>query len=194
MNKLQLDVSQESAWRRVQQVISCGWHPIGGHLDDLATEALRGLWFFGDCAFGSRGELLQSDEFGIYWHEGVGYMLGDPRGCAREAKFFQGKPMLHPEDQIQQAPLELPEAFSYSKEEEWVRDFFQEISWRLDEALGGGEGRLMLGSFLSYAAGPEVYAQYDCFPGLWVHGDDSNASMNTRIAVDSRAKLPNIGT
>jgi len=168
MSALMVDVAHESAHRRVKQIVSCGWHPLGGRLDNETIEfsPLRGLYFFDDCAWGPNGELLRTDELGIYWYDGQGYQLGEN---GRESEFLQNKPKLHPDMAVSALPLDISD--SHTAEIDALREFFQKVTQRFNRALGGLEGQLMLGAIFAFAAAAEIYAHFTQFPGLWVHGE-----------------------
>ncbi len=57
--------------------------------------------------------------------------------------------------------------------------FFHELNRRLNENLGGLEGTVMLGSFLSYLVAPEIFYRWRGFPGLWVPGEPGSGKSTT---------------
>ncbi|MDE2103821.1 MAG: hypothetical protein KGL39_41670 [Patescibacteria group bacterium] len=131
-----------------------------------------------------------------------GYMLSDTgwEGTIK-VPFYQNKPLLNPAQRITELPLQLSpcrelnfegtldsrkDAKAQSgelisdkdREEKLLCVFFRELCQRVYNAVGGEEAKLMIGSYLSYAAAPEIYAQHSLFPGLWVHGQ-ANSGKST---------------
>jgi len=169
MNALQYDVANYSAWRQVQEVVSIGWHPLGGKIGKFGDEepVEKGIWFFGDCAFDPHGNLLSPDEYGIYWYEEQGYMLSD-RG--RESVYLQGKPYLRPEFTPDPSRFRLLRQPADNSDREVAASFFSTLTPYLMQTTSDVEGCLLMGSFLAYGAAPEIFARYMCLPGLWGHG------------------------
>ncbi|MDE2099464.1 MAG: hypothetical protein KGL39_19590 [Patescibacteria group bacterium] len=148
-------------------------------------------------------EWLTPDADGIHWHRTThretgepvdeGYLLSDTgwEGTIK-VPFYQNKPLLNPAQRITELPLQLapceelgfagtigvkPEAAlvaDKAREEMLLCAFFRELCQRVYNTVGGEEANLMIGSFLAYAAAPEIYAQHSLFPGLWVHGQASS--------------------
>jgi hypothetical protein len=108
LQDLHEDINRSAAWRKVKQVPACGWHELGGTIGEFGNpdqpQVRKGIWFLGDAAYDPHGNLLSPDEFGIYWYEGQGYLLGE-RG--RESKFLQDKPKMRPDFAVTDAPLKL---------------------------------------------------------------------------------------
>jgi hypothetical protein len=137
----------------------------------------------GDSAFAPDGTELIADEEGVYRLDGMGYLLGEK---GRESKFLQGKPMMRPRfNAATDALVDFGEAWPPSgpvvegrvpapTEAEVIGELFRQVCLRLNETIGGMEGMMMAGSLLAYAAAPEIFAKYQAFPGLWVHGEASS--------------------
>jgi hypothetical protein len=185
MNKLQLDVGNDAAYKDVYEIVSLGWHPIGGRLDEgVGFSPQKGIWFLGDCAYGPRGELLEPDDQGVYTYEDKGYMLAEK---GRESIFLQGKPLLKPGLLLSSAPWQADvHDTGMPPEQDLMREFFQDLSVRFQEAVGGPEACLMLGTIFSYAAAPEIFSHHTQFPGMWVHGQ---AASGKSTAVDWMMRL-----
>ena len=199
LNRLHNDIGRLAAWRVINSVVQMGWLPLEERVAPDRLE-LDGIWFNGDCAYGNtqdKIELLKADDDGIYWHRHLdadgklveeGYLVADE---GRENAFFQKKPNLHPQSKITAAKLELqphPEIGFASTEnmEGWLEDtendllrvFFRELCARMKKAVGTQEANLLVGSFMSFAAAPEIFAKFSLFPGLWVHGE-ANSGKST---------------
>ena len=131
--------------------------PVRGYHAESKT------WFFEDVAFSDGGEFTPDPKTGIFWIKGGAGVRGytfarDSAGCPRDREgevFRQGTPCMH------------PDRVSLVEED---RAFFSEMVGKLREALGGMEAFLALGMVLAVAAGPEIFQEWSCFPGLWVHG------------------------
>ena len=141
--------------------------PAGWRMEDV-------LWFYGDCVYAPGGVALLPDEEGIYWYDDEGYY---PTALGREAMFAQGKPNLRTaEGLVRKEPVAGSEQAYELKpgrkkgEEEVLREFFIEVCQAFYDTVGGYEGWLAMGMVFAYAAGPEIFAKYGLFPGLWVHG------------------------
>ncbi len=182
LHKLHRDIGRGSAWRTVKEVVACGWLPLKERRQEEAGafRPERGLWFYDDLCMAD-GRRLDADEFGIYWHDDAGYQLSE---TGREGKFHQKRPKLRPGFSITQARIDLSEETcrrcGYDDEAELadgdkkLSAFFREFSYRLKGTLGGHDAWMMIGSFLAYAAAPEIYERHSMFPGLWVHGQASS--------------------
>jgi hypothetical protein len=151
LTALHEDMAHALAFRDVIEVPVRGYH------------SKSGLWFFEDVAFSHSTE-YRPDNSGIFWIKqdaGVqGYTFArDPDGRPRDREdevFRQGAPYMHPG--IEFSPTD-------------AKGLFQEILQKLNEALGGMEAYLALGMVFACAAGPEIFKEWSCFPGLWIHGE-----------------------
>ena len=199
IGKLQMDIARLAAWRVVNSVVTIGWLPLAQRVTPAGVQ-LDGIWFNGDCAYANTAgkiERLKADEDGIYWHAHEvdgrpvqeGYLVADE---GRENAFCQKKPFLHPDTKITGAQLELPAMPEIDFEspakmaglledpnDELLRAFFRELTGRLYRAVGTQECHLLVGSFLAFAAGPELFARYSLFPGLWSHGEAESGKSTT---------------
>ena len=173
LNDLQEDVANLMAFREVQEVDSIGW--LAPDPSDEEENFLGGTWFLGDCAVSATGQIIMPDEEGIIWIGDRGYVLAD-RG--REGKFVQGEPKLRPHIKIESAQIPCLSDNSVTPQER-LRDFLREFAGVMDASMGGFEGRLMIGSMFSFTAAPEIYRQFKCFPGLWVHGEPGSGKSST---------------
>jgi len=146
LNDLQEDIARDVAFKSVSEIAIRGY------------DADSKCWFFDDVVYAPDGGELFADKSGIIWLRGPGgteaYKLSD-KDHERE-NFCQRSPKMHPEVKIADEELTL---------------LFQEISTAMNQTLGGSAGCLALGAVLAYGAGPEIYEQYNAFPGLWLHGE-----------------------
>jgi len=148
LNFLQADVAHEVAWKDVGEVAVRGY-------DENSK-----LWFFRTepgglaMAYLPDGTEKFASKEGVIWHEGQGYRMSETDHEGQD--FCQGEPCLWP---------------AVKATEEELRTLFQEVSQRLYDTIGGYAGYLALGAMLAFGAGPELYARYTAFPGLWLHGE-----------------------
>lgn len=173
---LQLDVTEDVAYRTVQLVETAGWYELRsargkGERVTPGQDLIRGLWFTDGCVIQPDGQLLLPDKDGIYWFEGEGYALSRK---GREVDFVHGLPWLHPDLSPKQLVLDTsvwePEARQMYERGQILGGFFRETCRRFAETVGGLDGWLAVGSMLAYAAAPEVFARRCNFPGLWMSG------------------------
>lgn len=140
-----LDMKYSSAYSDVYQVPHYGL--------DLKS----GIWFFGDVAYGPDCSTICPDENNFFWFNGVGYLLdSDPEELGK------GKD--------QGAPLLAPKSYPKVKDDAPLAEFFDTWLNEIYSATGGYDGLLCVGTFLGYAAAPEVYRDEGCHPGPWVFG------------------------
>ncbi len=195
LQKLHEDIAHQVAWRTVEDVVQVGWLPLSKLPDDDGV--LKGLWFYADSAY-NEGELLPADEDGIYWVDRIGYRPADE---GRENPFHQKKPRMHPK--IKDAdgtehglligdckleltgvsdlkPLDLAKGLPPAIETKALPDqelftrFYREACLKMWMGMGKEGALMVVGSFLSYAAAPELFGKYGYFPGLWVHGQQGS--------------------
>ena len=155
LNKLQADFAREVSFKDVIEVPLRGYHEPSK------------IWFFEDVAFGPGGvEFLPDPKTGIFWirlnKEGglaQGYTFPrDSQGRPRDREgevFRQGVPLLHPG----------------KPDREDMAGWFSAIAQKSFETVGDYGGYMGLGMILAYAAAPEVFREWSCFPGLWLHGE-----------------------
>jgi hypothetical protein len=151
LTALHEDLAHSLAFKDVIEVPVRGYH------------AKSKLWFFEDVAFSDEDEFTP-DPKGIFWIKSAAGVKGyafarDPDGRPRDREdevFRQGTPHMHPESK------------DSAKD---VAGLFQEVIQKLPEALGGMEAYMALGVVFANAAGPEIFKEWSCFPGLWVHGE-----------------------
>lgn len=175
-----LDNSNCANWDGGQTELTSLHQDVGAALwNRLAKDVpMRGyheeskIWFFDDVAFapGEPGEngvpgkarILLADRHGLIWWNGKGYRLSekDQEGQA----FVQQTPRMYPHE---------------TRSDTDVSEFFQEMSQKLKEAIGNYGAYLALGLTVSYAWGPELYAEHAGFPGLWLYGDPQHGKSST---------------
>jgi len=186
LQKMHEDNANVAAYRVINQVESVGAFVVkrpavapAQKKEAAASDLPAGwkmqevLWFFGDCVYGPGGKALQADADGIYWYEGEGYY---PTLMGREAQFVQGRPNMRPTEGLMRKGDGAYEfkAGRTKSEEDILREFFVHVCTAFKDSVGGYEGWLAMGMILAYAAGPEIFAKYGLFPGLWVHGQASS--------------------
>ena len=152
LTALHEDFAHAFVWKEVVEI------PLRGY------DAKSQNWFFEDMAFSADGEYAPDPKTGIFWIKNAGEIHGysfarDSDGRARDREddvFRQGVPSMHPgrKDSI-------PETTA----------LFQDVLVKLPEALGGMEAFMALGMVFASAAGPEIFKEWSCFPGLWIHGE-----------------------
>lgn len=173
LQNLHEDMNTAVAFQNVAQVAAFGY-------DENSK-----LWFFRDCAIGpdvdSKIVVVKPDEWGIYWHQGVGYMLSD-RGKDNQS-FRQGMPAMAPEFSLSAADLDFS-SFRYGRDltggqvpktdQAWFPVFLREVCERLREGVGGKDAYAAFGVVLAYGAAPELFRRFNSFPGLFIHGQTSS--------------------
>ena len=171
---LQVDVTEEAAYRMVKLIEYCGWHQT--HPAAKGVPPL-GLWFLKDCAVVGDGVVILPDGDGIIWHEGIGYA---PSQKGRELEFCHGVPALNIGEELPALDLagwEPTSALLCAPEREMAANvtrelsgFFRETWRRFADTAGGMGGWMAVGAMLGYAAGPEFFEHYGCLPGLFLPG------------------------
>jgi len=152
LTALHEDMAHSLAFKDVTEVPVRGYH------------AKSKIWFFEDVAFSDDDEFTPDSKTGIFWIKsgnGVqGYTFArdsDGRPRDREDEVFrQGAPRMYPENK---------------DSDKDVTALFKEVLQKLPEALGGMKAYMALGMVFASAAGPEIFEEWSCFPGLWVHGE-----------------------
>lgn len=143
LTALQLDFAHQCYMRDIYQVNFYGYH------------AESKLWFFGDCAFGPNGDIIEADKYNIFWHAGVGYQI-DSSVSERGTTFEQGAPlMLSPH--------------GGKPEDRNVGELMHQMCVDLYETIGGYDAFLMLGLIFAYAAAPELL-RLGGHPSPWLFG------------------------
>lgn len=177
LQQLMRDVNHAAQGMEVHQVTAWGWH-----------EASK-IWFFGDCAVAPDGTILYAGEDGVYWHDGLGYLVSEKDHEGEN--YRQGRPRLQPglnldevkiefahrsadgDGAVEVAPVlagELGLTLDDVRGEARITAFFQEFTQRAYETLGGYEAFMAVGLTLAYAAAPEIFEEWKAFPGQWAHG------------------------
>ena len=186
---MQLDVTEEAAYKEVKLIEYCGWHELkvtGPRIVVPGREILHGFWI---CEEGllieppegvKRGMIMLPDDDGVFWYEGEGYA---PSRKGRELDFIQGRPRLRPELAIEQVKFDTSdwEQPSGSDNDTMASSaelyatnplgaFFRETCRRFYDTAGGMEAYLAIGAAMGYAAAPEIYAKQKNFPSAWISG------------------------
>jgi hypothetical protein len=137
------DMDHHSYLRDIFEVNYYGYH------------AESGMWFFGDCAFGPKGDLIEADKNNIFWNAGIGYQV-DSSIDERGTTFEQG------------APLMLGPHGAKTKEID-LTDLFHDLCTDMYFTIGGYDAWLMLGLMFAYAAAPELL-KLGGHPTPWLFG------------------------
>ena len=186
---MQLDVTEEAAYKEVKLIEYCGWHELkvsGPRVIIPGREILHGFWI---CAEGiltepvgdeKCGKIERPDEDGVNWYEGEGYAMSRK---GRELDYIQGRPKWRPELTIDQVKFDTSDweqpsgsdndtapASSEMYATNPMGAFFREVCRRFYDTAGGMEGYLAVGGVMGYAAAPEIYAKQKNFPSEWVSG------------------------
>ena len=143
LTELQEDLAHQAYMRDIYQVNYYGYH------------ADSGLWFFGDCAFGPNGDLIEADKYNVFWHAGVGYQI-DPTVSERGTTFEQGAPLML-------SPHGAP------RQQFDIGDLFGGLCVDMFSTIGGYDAWLMLGLVFAYAAAPELL-KLGGHPAPWLYG------------------------
>ena len=183
LQMLHIDVSKNAAYRVVQLIDYCGWHPLDKKASNAQAQPqsviLPGIWFYDECAYVD-GERIMPDEGGIFWHEGEGYAFARK---GRETEFIHGRPQMKPDLAIEVVAPKLDTshweqaarngmqlALRDHNPGQMLGNFFRELCRRFYDCAGGYEGWLAVGAILGFAAAPEIFEWRKMFPGLWVSG------------------------
>ena len=186
---MQLDVTEEAAYKEVKLIEYCGWHELkvsGPRVIIPGREILHGFWI---CAEGiltepvgdeKCGKIERPDDDGVNWYEGEGYAMSRK---GRELDYIQGRPKWRPELTIDQVKFDTSDweqpsgsdndtapASSEMYATNPMGAFFREVCRRFYDTAGGMEGYLAVGGVMGYAAAPEIYAKQKNFPSEWVSG------------------------
>ena len=185
---MQLDVTEEAAYREVRLIEYCGWHELKARPGMFVPgrEMLHGFWLCAEgiltppTGTGTRGKIEPPDEDGINWFEGEGYAMSRK---GRELDYIQGRPRWRPELTIDQVKFDTSDweqpsgsdnDTTLSSSELYATNplgaFFRETCRRFFDTAGGMSGWLAVGAVLGYAAAPEIYAKQKNFPSVWISG------------------------
>ncbi|HEY1170997.1 MAG TPA: DNA translocase FtsK [Verrucomicrobiae bacterium] len=166
LQALQRDLNHAALDLEVHEVPFYGFHEASG------------VWFAGDCAVTPEGDFLRPDNDGVFWYDGLGYLVPDKD--EENETFRQKAPTWRPELNIAEMKFEYSGLSLFPGEDpdslgDWpatqkLGRYFREFTERMRETLGGYESYMAVGMMLAYAAAPEIFRQYGGFPGLWVHG------------------------
>jgi hypothetical protein len=173
LQKLHSDVSNDAAYRVIKLVQYVGWHALPKHASDAGAAdgqvTIPGIWFYDSNAY-VNGKEIRPDEDGIFWHDGEGYALSR-RG--REQEFAHGRPTMKPGITIESMKLNT-EGWDVEAKKLFETNpsggFYREVCRLMVEAAGGQEGRMAIGGVLGFAAAPEIFAHWQCFPGVQISG------------------------
>jgi hypothetical protein len=146
LSHLQEDIDHQTYMRDIYIINFYGYHPDSK------------IWFFGDCAFGPNGDLIEADKYNIFWHAGVGYQV-DSSVEERGSSFEQGAPlMLSPHGPVDKnTKIDLGELF---------HDFCIDMFF----TIGNYDAWLMLGLVFAYGAAPEIFNRFGGHPSIWLAG------------------------
>jgi len=134
------DMDHQSYMRDIFQINYYGYH------------AESGMWFFGDCAFGPKGNLIEADKHNIFWNEGVGYQV-DASIDERGSSFEQGAPLML-----------APHGGTAPDNKVDLGTLFHELCQDMFYTIG------MLGLIFAYAGAPELFTRFGGHPSIWLAG------------------------
>lgn len=173
LQALQRDLNYALAYRDVIQLVCYG------------CERVNGLWFTDDCVFAPDGTQILPDPDGIFWHRGKGYkFLRNPEDipvCEEEQEFrmkalprmwpdlglgFDAKDALCLNPNTPDDPVALPELLG-------------NFVLNLNASYGGHDGAMLIGGTTAFFAGPDLFAEYNQFPGLWITGEKDSGKTYT---------------
>jgi hypothetical protein len=172
---LQSDMCADTAYRVARLIHYCGWHPLKEAEDGI----LNGLWFFGDCAYSSQGQLILPDSDDVIQFDGEIYILSRK---GRESNFEHGRPQMRLEldpltvkwetkDWEESARCTMELGLKEKDRTKILSAFFQETCRRFHDTVGDMGGWLAVGTMLGYAAGPEFFEQQGKMPSIFMPGE-----------------------
>ena len=193
---LQLDVTEEAAYRVIKLVEYVGWYEIkakvksekeSGKVETADAEERapfqNGLWVFEECVVTPDGKFILPDHDGIFWCDGEGYAISRK---GRELDYTHGKPKMRPPKpdggglMIGQVKFDMEDWGPLAKTiyagtpeggiPNPIGGFFREVCTRFHETAGSYEGWFSVGAMLGCLAAPELFVKHGNFPILWVSG------------------------
>lgn len=177
------DMDFRLAWREVQQLVYYG------------CEEADMPWFFDDMAILGDQE-VERDAEGVFWFGNRGWTFlrdkkGFPMGDEDQPFALRDLPKMHPglglRMELTGAGASQTYGFSLAKgadDPDALRQLLGELAACMEESFAERDGLLLLGAFVSYAAGPELYEMTSGFPGVWVVGEKgSGKTVSAKVAM-----------
>ena len=165
LNDLQADVAGDVSSKDVTEIAQRGYHKESR------------CWFYGDVTYDPQGREVFADKHGIIWIRHRAKTQGEDGEEEKEVvqayklatRDHEGQTLRHGEPlmgaRAKQSPAEVDELFA------GLPRLFEEYTVNMFQTIGSHAAHMLIGTILSSGAGPEIYAKYSGFPGLWVHGE-----------------------
>ena len=142
-------------------------------------------WVFDDCAFDCEGKQVLPNHGGIFHHQGVGYALqrnldGVPIGEEDQAFRFKSRPRMHPGQGLSydsQGKITLKPGCP--DDPSALQDLLGNFVLNLHESYSKQDGEMLVGAAVGFFAAPELYAERNQFPGIWIHGEKGGGKTAT---------------
>lgn len=173
LQALQQDIDFQLAYRNVIQLVCYG------------CERVDGLWFVDDCAFAPDGTQILPDEDGIFWHLGKGYKFlrnaeQVPLGEEEQAFRLKPAPAMQPDKGLM---LDANGDFSLQSDVPddpvAIQQLLGNLVLHLNASYGGHDGAMLVAATLASFAGPDLFADYHQFPGIWITGEKGSGKTFT---------------
>lgn len=161
---LLVDWASMTAFKEVEEVAAYGWHvpetkgmerPVPAH-----------AWFSKNACIDDWGGLHQVDAKTGVFHIPV------PKPGSPNEKLWRRYRMSATDREgtefLVKSPEWHPEIATVEQKDVALLSF--EFMHRLFQSIGGNEAYAMAGLTFAYAAGPEIFAKFGAFPGLWTAG------------------------
>ena len=181
LNIIQHDMAFGLCGRTVREQCEYGWHELDSEEKTgqerrviRNDDVLQGLWFFRDCVATPTGGWLFPDSNGIVTWNGDRFRLSEA-SYDDQPFSLSVPPTMNLDRSYQDVEFEVngdEETFTGKgkTDRDIVCALFRELYNRLLDTLGSESAGYVLGSLLSFASAPEIYAKSGEFPGLWAHG------------------------
>ncbi len=173
LQALQRDLNFALAYRNVIQLVCYG------------CERVDGLWFTDDCAFAPDGMQILPDRDGIFWYCGKGYkFLRNSENipvCEEEQEFrMKALPRMRPDFGLgfdaKGALCLNPNA---PDDPVALQELLGNFVLNLNASYGRHDGPMLIGGTAAFFAGPDLFAEYHQFPGLWITGEKDSGKTYT---------------
>lgn len=173
LQALQQDIDFLLAYKDVIQLVCYG------------CERVDGLWFVDDCAFAPDGTQILPDKDSIFWHSGKGYQFlrnaeQIPLGEEEQAFRLKPVPLMQPgKGLVLDAKGEFELQSNSTDDSVAIQQLLGDFIIHLNESYGGHEGATLIAASLAFFAGPDLFAEYHQFPGLWLTGEKGSGKTFT---------------
>lgn len=173
LQALQRDLNFALAYRDVVQLVCYG------------CERVEGLWFTDDCAFALDGAQILPDRDGIFWYCGKGYKFlrnfENIPVCEEEQEFrMKALPRMRPDLGLRfDAKGALCLNPNASDDPVALQELLGNFVLNLNASYGGHDGAMLIGGTTAFFAGPDLFAEYHQFPGVWITGEKDSGKTYT---------------